>query len=1129
MKKVLICCVFLLASVIVAAQAPASSSYLGSYTQPAPNVGSLGKFVDYPVSYYTGTPNISIPIFDLQDGAANTSVSLSYHASGIRVAELSSWVGLGWALNAGGMITRSIRSGPDEGVYSMETETAIGGYYRDYGLSNMTLLAHPVNGVITPGNNDQYKTDRFRTALQYGKADAEPDLFTFNFNGYGGKFVFDENRTPRLLTDQDVKITVHFDGNIFTSWTITTPDGVRYYFGEGGVREINAVTSAASGYDNNSSKPTTWLLTRIVYPNTKDTLYFNYAPETYSYFDLAQETKIFGIEGSPLQQACALDARPSNVNKTTVSGYRLVNITSRNYKIVFGVNTASARQDLASSAGNYPYSLDSIKIYNAQNQCLKQFVLGHDYFTSTTANNMWTPVLGFIAGDVTDTKRLKLLSVKEYSGDGLTSKPAHTFTYEETYQLPRRLSYDIDHWGYSNNSAGNVNDRFTPQVSHPICLVQDQAANRNPHWPYMQQYTIKTIKDPLGVLTTFEFEAHRSSLVTQGDLVGGLRIKKITTTDGVTGISNVRSYSYAGGGTLYRVPKYLIIPSSEYYSPLVIMGAGYSYQGYGAEPTIRMMVRQSQSIIPLQDFQGNHIGYSSVKETFGLNGEGGYTIYNFMADQLLKGNSRLDMSNYTAYATITTSLGVRSGIYGNGQFNGIAPQDLDYYEGNDVENYYPFAPQQVEFRRGQLLMETTYDSSGVLIREVRNNYEQIFHEDALIRGLMVNRVLRYTGYSGEPFYEDALAFYKLRTGVSHMTSTITKDLKDGKVMTNIAYYKYESPYHTLKTQDSTINSTGDIIVNKTYYSFDYTNGATADGVFAKMKARNFLVPVASRTWRNNQLVNGTVILYKDFATNASDTFINPFKIYAIETASPLTVAQAGESILFTAQFTTLLPNSYFKEKASFNVHGTTGKITEQKLVNDKTQSLIWDNMLGLPLAQTENAVLTDIAYSSFESSEAGNWTYNSNSVTTDATAPTGGKVYTVSGGFSKSGLTSANKYILSYWLKTGGSVSVSGGTQSNSLSGRTRNGWTYKQVTITGTTSISLSGSGSIDEVRLHPALAQMTTYTYDALLRLVALTSVNNTINYYEYDSMNRLVSIKDQYGNVIKAYEYNYGSSSR
>jgi len=1126
MKKIFL--VFYLALIAFVAQSQAPYKYLGSYTQPAPNAAALGKYVDYPIGYYTGTPQISIPLYDLQDGAAKTSISLSYHASGIRVAELATWAGLGWALNAGGMITRTVRGGPDDGVYT--STTACGGYYRDSGIRKMPLLPYPVNGLI---NEDIYTSETrktFLTQVSGGNADTEPDLFTFNFNGYGGKFVFDENKTPRLLTDEDVKIGVDFSSGSFQSWIITTPDGAKYYFGENNIREFNSVY--AGGLDNNTQKPSSWLLTRVIYPNTKDTLYFNYAAETYSYFDLGQETTIYD-QSNGVTAACLMTPRPTNAYKTTVAGYRLTNIISRNYKIVFGVNTSNVRQDLMNSGSNYPYRLDSVKIYNSQNQSLKQFVLSYQYFTSSTANNMYRPVLGFIGGVITDTKRLKLTSVKEYSGDGATSKPAYIFNYEETYKLPRRLSYDIDHWGFCNNYSGNSNDRFTPKVYHPVCTSQQGGAIRDPKWPDMQQFTIKTIKDPLGVLTSFEFEAHHSSLSTPTDLVGGLRIKKITTTDSVTGISNVRSYTYGSGGTLYKVPKYLFFPNNEfYYQTGATLTNPVSYRGYAFENSSVLVcaVKQSQSVVPLQDVQGNHIGYPIVKETFGTNGEGGYKIYSFMADQLPLGNSRLDMSNYTASATIGNPwYGNISGIFGNGHFNDLSPQNLVYFGGYNVDNYYPAAPTQVDFRRGQLLSEDTYDSANNLIRKVRNYYAETYHEDAWIRGFKIFQTNGTNIGSTESRTDDAMTFYKLHTGISHPTSTVTSEFKDGKSMTSIAFYKFESAYHTLKTSDSTINSTGDTIVNKTYYSFDYTNNATSDTVFGKMRSRNMLLPVAARTWKNGQLLNGTITLYKDFATSTPDSFINPSKIYALETTSPLTTGQAGENIPLIGQFTTLLPNTYFKEKASFNVDGTTARIIEQKLVSDKNQALIWDNKLLQPLAVTDNAVIADVAYSSFESSETGKWTYNSGSVTSDATSPTGSKAYSISGGVSKGGLTSGQKYILSYWLKSGGSASISGGTQTNSISGRTLNGWTYKQITITGTTSISISGSGSIDEVRLHPAIAQMTTYIYDGLLRLIAQCSPNNSISYYEYDSMNRLVDIKDQYGNIVKAFEYNYGRTAR
>lgn len=95
---------------------------------PSPNAAALGEYGDFPVSYHTGVPNISIPIYTLTEGSLQFLISLSYHSSGIQVDEVASWVGLGWSLNAGGVITRMINGTPDEGGFlnvSNDPRTAI--------------------------------------------------------------------------------------------------------------------------------------------------------------------------------------------------------------------------------------------------------------------------------------------------------------------------------------------------------------------------------------------------------------------------------------------------------------------------------------------------------------------------------------------------------------------------------------------------------------------------------------------------------------------------------------------------------------------------------------------------------------------------------------------------------------------------------------------------------------------------------------------------------------------------------------------------------------------------------------------------------------------------------------------
>jgi YD repeat-containing protein len=173
------------------------------------------------------------------------------------------------------------------------------------------------------------------------------------------------------------------------------------------------------------------------------------------------------------------------------------------------------------------------------------------------------------------------------------------------------------------------------------------------------------------------------------------------------------------------------------------------------------------------------------------------------------------------------------------------------------------------------------------------------------------------------------------------------------------------------------------------------------------------------------------------------------------------------------------------------------------------------------VAEAINASPADIAFTSFEADGKGNWTFTGTPVA-DAAALTGGKDYNLSSGsISKSGLNTSRSYIVSYWSKTG-SATVNGSTASAVVS---RNGWTYYEHKLAaGASSITVSGSVSIDELRLYPSDAQMTTYTYDVLAGMTSQSDINNRITYYLYDAFGRLKAVKDQDGNVIKTVEYHY-----
>ncbi len=103
---------------------------------PSVSVSSLGMFIDHPVDYYTGIPKIEIPLYEIKTQNISIPIVLTYHASGIKVDQMASWVGLGWSLISGGYISRTVRGLPDD-QGPWETDYTSGHVHRTYGYLDL--------------------------------------------------------------------------------------------------------------------------------------------------------------------------------------------------------------------------------------------------------------------------------------------------------------------------------------------------------------------------------------------------------------------------------------------------------------------------------------------------------------------------------------------------------------------------------------------------------------------------------------------------------------------------------------------------------------------------------------------------------------------------------------------------------------------------------------------------------------------------------------------------------------------------------------------------------------------------------------------------------------------------------
>ena len=219
---------------------------------------------------------------------------------------------------------------------------------------------------------------------------------------------------------------------------------------------------------------------------------------------------------------------------------------------------------------------------------------------------------------------------------------------------------------------------------------------------------------------------------------------------------------------------------------------------------------------------------------------------------------------------------------------------------------------------------------------------------------------------------------------------------------------------------------------------------------------------------------------------------------------------------------------YYRKVGTFSKYDGHNNLTERSKDTDVIASFIWDYDAQYPVAEVINATSDDIAFTSFEADGTGNWTVPSALRYTEAR--TGFKCYDVANGtIRKSGLVQNRKYELSFWAKANSAILVNGAAPQ--ASGLPVNGWQYYYATITGsasTTEAVVSGNGYIDEVRLAPANAQMTTYTYEPQVGVRSVTDANNQTLFYEYDALQRLKLIRDSRLNPVKTYTYHFAGQN-
>jgi hypothetical protein len=319
---------------------------------------------------------------------------------------------------------------------------------------------------------------------------------------------------------------------------------------------------------------------------------------------------------------------------------------------------------------------------------------------------------------------------------------------------------------------------------------------------------------------------------------------------------------------------------------------------------------------------------------------------------------------------------------------------------------------------------------------------------------------------------DFIAYdYNISAGSRVPSQMITTNYApDGltKMTQDTVEYAYGNPAHMYPTAITTYDGKKDTLLKTVQYPQDMViAGLDPTGIYAAMVTANIISPVIQFTQLKNRIQ-----LMKSVTTYSSNGgIINPQKV------SLQVMANAAENRLNY----TLYDNN-------------NGNLLTVARQNGPPSSYLWGYGKAYVIAEVKNALWSDIFYEGFEDG-------NGNS----GDAKTGHVSFV--GTYSKA-LTGLDNgaYRLTYWKKTGSawilkdtSINVSGGT-------------------------CTISTSGQVDDIRFYPSTAQMTTYTYEPLIGVSSTTDAKGEVTYYEYDGFQRLMNIKDQYGNIVKSFCYNY-----
>lgn len=375
----------------------------------APNLdaNALGVFDKQSVNLSTGTPSISVLLHAIRVGNMELPIQLQYDASGIKVGQMATSVGLGWSINNSGILTQEVRDKIDG-----QSNNVIQQY----------INTNTIDGRNTILYNHQYITQ------SYTGDDLETDSYNINYFGNTIPFFYNYNDNTYIPQKKDDTRIIK-EAN---KWTVTLNDGTEFNFDQQYSRKsvsstkITKLPQSAQGSNSSPNFNDSWYLTKVASKGQSATLgYLN-------------SSCIYVSRGDETNDALSLI-------RSTESFKVISEIITPFERVAF--EYSAEREDLVSKTGKADL-LKFIKIYDSYGKLVKQFHLLYDYYNETQSLPDYASIVANVS-NIYKNKRLRLRAVKRLNIQTDIYENYYSFDYNSD-TLPNRFSASQDIWGYYN-------------------------------------------------------------------------------------------------------------------------------------------------------------------------------------------------------------------------------------------------------------------------------------------------------------------------------------------------------------------------------------------------------------------------------------------------------------------------------------------------------------------------------------------------------------------------------------------------------------------------------------------------------------------------------------------------------